>query len=56
MGTGLRFFRKRKTQPKDYHEIYGFLSEDEKVVKDSEAEWKAVRHGWRLEDRTSVFR
>ncbi len=44
-------FRKRKAQSKNYHEIFSFLMEHEKVIRELEADWKVTSHGWKLSDK-----
>jgi hypothetical protein len=47
----LPLFRKEKIQPKDYHEVFSFLKEDERVILELEADWKVISHGWKLSDK-----
>jgi hypothetical protein len=42
--VGLHLFHGRKIQPKNYHGIFNFLSEDEKVLRESQSGWQVIFH------------
>ena len=48
VAVSLRLFHRRRTQPRNYHEVFSFLSKDEKVLREPDSKWQVVRHGRRF--------